>query len=213
MSACNSRKIFTLIGPILTIIFGAWQLSIFFSWSQEEFKESYCRHSDKYYEDLKLTNSTLAREECEQHVNKAQTMNIIGATTSIISIVFSICATIAVTGFFKNFSHQKLLIIPFCVYHFFMIPIIVFSDMYLNYIPLALMFIAIGFYLAVIAMLFAHLRYVSPNIKKKRSNKKVSKRVAKKTSVEEGKDVHDDFFDDQEGFSYKKMKPAFYSSN
>ena len=94
-----------------------------------------------------------------------------------------------------------------------MIPIIVFSDMYLNYIPLALMFIAIGFYLAVIAMLFAHLRYVSPNIKKKRSNKKVSKRVAKKTSVEEGKDVHDDFFDDQEGFSYKKMKPAFYSSN
>ena len=75
------------------------------------------------------------------------------------------------------------------------------------------MIIAIGFYLGVIAVLFAHLRLQSPYIKKKRANKKAAK-AARKSNMEEGKDMHDDLFDDlQEDFKYKKMKPAFYTSN
>lgn len=217
-SFCSARKVLTLSAPILTIVIGSLQLWALFSWSKEEFEHKSCRHSKQYYQDSGLPNATDAQIACERHHDKAYIMNIVAIVANLISIILSVATLFGVSDSALSYPRRKLLILPYCIYHFAMIPISIFSDMFFKYIPLVVMFIGIGFYLGFIAILLAYLRNVSPHLKRKRANKRAGKssgtKTAKKLSVEEGKDVDDDEFacEFKEDFKYKKI-PAFFASN
>jgi len=211
-------NIAALVAPLLTIAIAIAQLVFLCSWSKDEFglKRSSCHHSKVYYQDLKISNITADRLDCEEHVDKAAIMNIVAIGTNGISVLLSLLAMLGASELVKGIRAQICMIVPYCIFHFFIIPITIFSDMYLDYVPLPVMIIGIAFYLIFISIMLAQLRKVSPQTKRAkevkrtaRKAKKLAKLSKKDSEIEKAMDADDMFAD----FHYKKMQPAFYSSN
>ena len=162
---------------------------------------------------MKISNITTDQLECEKRVDAAAIMNIVAIATNGISVLLSLFAMLGASDLVKGIRAQFCLVVPYCIYHFFMIPVAIFADMYLDYVPLAVMIGGIAFYLIFIAVMISHLRKVTPQTKRvkeaKRAAKKAKKLSKNNDAIEKGPAGGEDMFAE---FHYEKM-PAFFTSN